>query len=868
MPEYVTPLMQQFADLKEKYTDCLVLFRLGDFYELFDEDAKIGAAILDITLTRKSQSKGGDIPMAGVPYHALDSYLYKLVSAGHKVAIAEQVGEVTKGPGLVERKVVRIVTPGTLLEEGSLETKQNSYVMTLTQRQVSETETQIAFALADITTGQLITAQEKCQTPETYLSDIFTMYQPKECVLPDELYNNPKFLETLQRIAPDLNVSPYSAWKQYADTAAKHIRQHFSVKSLKGFDLENKPLAQEVVATLLGYLEYTQQDPVKHIRGIVLHQPQNWVSLDRATITNLELLTTLRDNQKRGSLLHHLDHTQTSMGGRLLRQWLIHPLRRKTDIETRQNVVTFFAEHPKHLTKLQSVLSEVGDIERLLSRLSVGIGNARDMGRLQQSLAQSLEVKKVLDTLSSYDWSRFLPAFTTDLQTLNNTIANTLLDEPGFDPRQGGIIRAGVSAELDELRAQVEHSQDWMLALEKTEREQTGITNLKIRSNKVFGFYIEVSKSHLTKIPEHYERKQTLVNSERFFTAELKEKEVALFAAEEKSKLIEHEIYLGLVTQVLEHTDALQTLSQVIAELDCLAALAEVALQHRYVAPTLTECRESDAISISAGRHPVVETLLNDTPFVPNDTQLDPDHQLHILTGPNMAGKSVYIRQVALITLLAHIGSHVPAEQASISLVDKIFVRSGASDIITAGLSTFMVEMVETAYILRNATPHSLIIMDEIGRGTSTYDGISIAQSVAEYIATQPDFQAKTLFATHYHELQELAKQHANIHNFQVAVDEHEDEPVFLHRVLPGGADHSFGVAVAKLAGLPEEVTQKAEKRLQELESDRSGAEHAGSSSENALQSDTLTAKLSRLNIGQLTPLEALNILAEWQKDL
>ncbi len=728
MPEYVTPLMQQFADLKEKYTDCLVLFRLGDFYELFDEDAKIGAAILDITLTRKAQSKGGDIPMAGIPYHALDSYLYKLVSAGHKVAIAEQVGEVTKGPGLVERKVVRIVTPGTLLEEGSLETKQNSYVMTLTRREISESETQLAFALADITTGQLITAEEKCQTPETYLSDIFTMYQPKECVLPDELYNNPEFLELLQRIAPDLNVSPYTAWKQYASVADKHIRQHFSVKSLKGFDLENRPLAQEVVATLLGYLEYTQQDPVRHIRGIVLHQPQDWVALDRATITNLELLSTLRDNQKRGSLLHHLDHTQTSMGGRLLRQWLIHPLRHKEAIAERQNIVTFFTEHPKHLSQLQSILSEIGDIERLLSRLSVGIGNARDMARLQQSLSQSLEVQKFLNSLSSYDWSRYLPAFTPKLRTLSNTIAHTILNEPGFDPRQGGIIRAGVSAELDELRAQVEHSQDWMLTLEKTEKEQTGITNLKIRSNKVFGFYIEFSKSHLTKIPDHYERKQTLVNSERFFTAELKEKEVALFAAEEKSKQIEHEIYQELVTQTLAHTDGLQTLSLAIAQLDCLSAFAEVALEHRYCTPTLTE---SDEIRISAGRHPVVETLLRDTPFVPNNTQLDTEHQLHILTGPNMAGKSVYIRQVALITLLAHIGGHVPAETATISVVDKIFVRSGASDVITAGLSTFMVEMVETAYILRNATPKSLIIMDEIGRGTSTYDGISIAQSVA-----------------------------------------------------------------------------------------------------------------------------------------
>lgn len=854
MAEYVTPLMQQFADIKREYSDCLILFRLGDFYELFDEDAKIGAAILDITLTRKAQSKGGDVPMAGIPYHALDSYLHKLVSAGHKVAIAEQIGE-PDGRTLVERKVVRIVTPGTILDEGSLETKQNSYVLTLvTQGKI------LAFAVADITTGQLITAEESAEQLETTLSDLLTLYQPKECVLPEGLYNDPAFLALLKKIQPELNISFFSQWPRYADQASRHIQKHFNVQSLTGFQIEDKPLAQTVVATLLGYLEYTQRDPVRHIRTIVLHQPKEWVALDRATITNLELLTTLRDGQKKGSLLYHLDQTQTAMGGRLLRQWIVHPLRNIDSIFERQNIVTHFTQNVSELKRFQEILSAIGDIERLLAKLSVGIGNARDVARLQQSLQQALKIQSLLHTKVEEQnsiWQSFTNPLAHNLQKLTQTIATTLEEDPPFDPRQGGIIRSGVHAELDSLREQVEHSQDWMLALEKEEREKTGITTLKIRSNKVFGFYIEVSNSHKNKVPNHYERKQTLVNSERYFTAELKEKEVTLLTAEEKSQKIEFELFQQLVNTILEHTDTIQYISHLIAKLDCLTTLAAVSLRHQYTAPQLTETSE---IHITAGRHPVVETILTEEPFVPNDTALDKTQQLHLITGPNMAGKSVYIRQVALITILAHMGSHVPAEKATISLVDKIFVRSGASDIITAGLSTFMVEMVETAYILRNATPQSLIIMDEIGRGTSTYDGISIAQSVAEYIATTPNCQAKTLFATHYHELQELAGQYDTIHNFQVAVEEHHGEPIFLHRVLPGGADHSYGVAVAQLAGLPDKITKRAKQKLRILENQRQELAEE--------ETTPLHTEISDLDLSTMTPVEALNYLAKWQKKL
>lgn len=849
MSEYITPLMQQFAQLKREYPDCLLLFRLGDFYELFEEDAKIGSEILDITLTRKAQSKGGDIPMAGIPYHALDSYLETLVENGYKVAIAEQVGEVN-GRTLVERKVVRIVTPGTILSEQSLRQKENNFLAAFTKD-----EKYWSLAYADLSTGQLFTAQQKISDSPESLRDQLAQIRPAELLLPPTLYNDATFLQQLQNTT-DTNLTVFQNWEKIQHQATELLHRQLGVRTLQGFGIAQESLAQATAAVILQYIEYTQRQPVQHFRSLQRLESTQFVILDQATVSNLELFRTLREGKKQGSVITHLDHTVTPMGGRLLRQWLRQPLRNHPEITARLDAVEWLKNETVVRKELREVLTNVGDIERLLAKLSVKIGTPRDLARLRQSLQSVRELVKTLTACSPPQRiNNVLNKYVSSLEILLNSLEEKLAEMPPVDISHSGIIRESVDSELDQLRQRVERSQEWMLALEDSEKQATKIPSLKIRNNKVFGFYIEVSKSYVAKVPAHYQRKQTLVNAERFFTEDLKREEELLVVAEQRAQQLEQELFASLIEEVIAQTDALQQLGQAIASLDCFLALAELAEQHHYVRPTYNDHGE---IIITAGRHPVVETLLSETPFVPNDTHLDTQsQQLHILTGPNMAGKSVYIRQVALITLLAHLGSFVPAQSATICLVDRIFARSGASDIITAGLSTFMVEMVETAHILRHATTHSLIIMDEIGRGTSTYDGISIAWSVAEYLATSDQQRAKTLFATHYHELQGLADQHLNIQNYQVLVEEHEGEPIFLHVVKPGGASHSFGVAVAKLAGVPAGVTNSAEKKLAELEQGREGR---------TIVPSRLGSELEKLDLTNLTPLQALQLLHEWKE--
>jgi DNA mismatch repair protein MutS len=864
---FSTPMMKQYSDIKKQYTDCLLFYRMGDFYELFLEDAHIGARVLNITLTGKANGKGGRIPMAGVPYHAVDTYLAKLVKAGYKVAICEQLSPPNK-KGLVKRDVVRIVTPGTMLDEKALEKKEHNYLISL-----ATDKKKVALTIADISTGYFATTEITTEFKEQVIMDELSRIHPKECILPENLYNDPTFLQVL-KTEKEMNIFPYADWDMYASDATNFLQRHFGISTLAGFGLENTDLAQQTSASLLGYLQHTQKGPVQHIKKIESYTTHDYLLLDRSTILNLELFTTIREHDNKGTLLSVMDNTMTAMGGRLLKEWMRKPLIDKETIGDRHDAVEEFLQKQSVRAKLLNLLQEVSDIERLLSRCSVGLGNARDLINLKNSLAIVLEIKNRLQTLDASLLKKLentirVSKAKKSLDTIDGIIGlieSTIVPEPPISIRDGGMIQKGIDKELDKLHHLVTGSRDWILDLEQEEREKTGINSLKIRFNKVFGFYIEVSKSNMHLVPQSYMRKQTLVNAERFITKELKEHEEIILSAEEKINEIEYTIFQQTLAQLLNQVTLLQETAFVIATVDCLLNFSELAEKRRYVRPQIGL---DTKMTIKNGRHPVVETLLIDKQFVPNDVTLDTaEQQLLLITGPNMAGKSVFIRQNALIVLIAQMGSFVPADEAHISLVDQIFVRSGASDVITSGLSTFMVEMVETAHILHHATSKSLIIMDEIGRGTSTYDGISIAWAVAEYLVTGIE-KPKTLFATHYHELQTLEERHPKqIRNYHMAVSDDQGEPIFLHTILPSGASHSFGVAVAKLAGIPGPIIKRANEILEELE--KRGQDHSLSSTKEQfvpqqinLADHLIHKELEQLDISRMTPLEALNVLAE-----
>ena len=843
--DFSTPMMQQYMELKKQHAECLLFFRLGDFYEMFLDDAKTAAEVLGITLTSRARGKDGRIPMAGVPYHAVDGYLAKLISAGYKVAICEQITE-PDSKGLVERAVVRIVTPGTLLDEKNLHKKENNYLLSLaTEKNL------VGVAVADVSTGEFLSSEFLIGTDLTLaqiLGEIFSQFHPAECILSPELYADKNVLQLLTK-QDSMSISPYSDWQKWASPkqVAKILKNHFKVTTLASFTIAENPVAQQASAALLGYLQHTQKTLVSHIQTLQPLFAEKYVRMDHSTISNLELFVNLRNGQRKASLLDVIDHTQTAMGGRLLKKWLMKPLFSKKEIEARLDEVEKFLQKSQLRQELKEELRKITDIERTLARISVKLGNPRDLRNLAAALKLSLDILAKLKVTQPR----------AEIKKLISIIENTLVELPPIDPRQGGLIANGINTHLDELRKIVNTSKDWMAELEIAERKKTGISSLKIKFNQVFGFYIEISNANLHLAPVSYMRKQTLVNAERFITPELKKHEEIILQAEEKMQKIEYKVFLHLVDQVLQTIAPLQSVAKSIAQIDCLVGLAELAARQHYTRPTIVKNGE---IEISEGRHPVVEQLLDDHSFVPNDVMLDEnEHQLLLITGPNMAGKSVFMRQVALITILAHIGSFVPAKKAKISLTDQIFVRSGAADMITAGLSTFMVEMVETAYILRHATNQSLIIMDEIGRGTSTYDGISIAWAVAEHLVSgESGLGAKTLFATHYHELQTLATEYPKkIQNFHMAMTEHKETPIFLYKLERGGASHSFGVAVAKLAGVPQKVVARARHLLRELE------ERSLPDEKNPREVSTLEQKIAEIDLNSLTPLEALNVLAK-----
>ncbi len=863
MNEFSTPMMRQYNEIRKKYPDCLMFYRMGDFYELFMEDAHVGAKVLNLTLTGKAGGKDGRIPMAGIPYHAVDTYLTKLVRAGYKVAICEQLSPPGK-KGLVERDVVRVVTPGTMLDENSLEKKENNYLVS-----ILVTDDAVSLAAADLSTGYFaVSEHEGDYLP--WLSDELARLSPSECILPDALYNDAAFLKFL-KTQQGMNIYPLALWDSYAGRARKLLKEHFAIATLETFGIDDKPLSIKNSAALIGYLRETQKSQVQHIRKIILHETETTMVLDKSTTRNLEIFATLRDDDTRGSLIAVLDETVTAMGGRLLRSWLKKPLIDKSAITDRHAGVACFTDDNKKRESLRSNLESVGDIERLVSRLSVNIGNARDLMALKHSVRAILGIKQSLAKAAIADTAigkEILKNISDKLTKVVERIERDIIAEPPIDIKSGGIIADGRNKELDALRTIIDHSRTWMNDMEQTERTKTGIASLKVRYNQVFGFYIEVSKSNLHLVPTTYERKQTLVNGERFVTSELKKHEDIILTAQEKANELEYSLYNEILSFVLSFTPDLQKAAYSIGMLDCIMTYAHISKKYRYVRPKLLYSGE---LRIIQGRHPVVERLLaTDEPFVPNDAHLDTTNQsLLIITGPNMAGKSVLIRQVALIVLMNQIGCFVPAQSAHLSLVDRIFVRSGASDVITSGLSTFMVEMSETAHILHHATSRSLIIMDEIGRGTSTFDGISLAWAVAQYLVTGFSPAPKTLFATHYHELQLLEEKYpSRIKNFHMAVTGNTDRPVFLHTLFPGGASHSFGIAVAKLAGIPDEVLTAASDMLHSLES-RGTMPAADSSTKHTSPPDTeIVKELLRVDVSRITPIAAMNTLVRLQEML
>ncbi len=846
MTEFTTPMMKQYMNLKKQHEDCLLFFRLGDFYELFLEDAHIGSRVLGITLTGRPKGKDGRIPMAGVPYHAVDGYLAKLVKAGYKVAICEQVTEPNK-QGIIEREVVRIVTPGTLIDERAIEKKEHNYVTA-----IAIEKNELAIATCDISTGEFSVSHKYVEDLHQSLSDQLVKLNPSECILNAENYNDPDFLGFIKKITKS-SIFCFHSWKSYSEDSDAFLRKHFNVASLAIFGLPNRSIVTNVCAVLLGYLQETQKNDLTHIRKITMHETSHFVKLDRATIVNLELFSSIRERDTQGTLLHAIDYTQTPMGGRLLKEWITMPLMDKEDIEKRLDAVEELLH--SNDTDLQTLLSEMTDLSRVLSKVAIGIGNARDLLGIKQNLITILEIKKQLSKYKSKLITKSEKQISDKLLTLIDYLEKSIHIDCPISVKEGGIIKDGVDSNLDELRDIVRGGKSWITKMEAQERARTGINSLKLRFNKVFGYYIEISKANLSHIPDNYMRKQTLVNGERFITPELKEKEDLILTSEAQVNQIEYEIYKQIVVNTLTYLPDIQSAAESIAQIDCIFSFAQCAKQWNYTRPTILYSNE---IRVKDGRHPVVEQLVGKNDFVPNDLTLSPIHgQIALMTGPNMAGKSVYLRQAALITLLSHIGSFVPAKSAHIGIVDAIFVRSGASDVIAAGLSTFMVEMVETAFILNNATDKSLIVMDEIGRGTSTYDGVSIAQAIVFFLVESFKVPPKTLFATHYHELTKLEQEFpTKIHNFHMEIHEQEGKLTFLHTIAKGAADKSFGVAVAALAGVPKEVVDRANKLLSSLQA-------------NTLVEQSKNSEyLKNLDLDQTTPIEALHILKRMKEHI
>jgi DNA mismatch repair protein MutS len=841
----VTPLRKQYLRVKQKYPEAIVFFRLGDFYETFDEDAKVASRELDVVLTSREMGKGQRVPMAGIPHHALDNYLAKLINRGHKVAICEQL--TPPGKGLVERDVIRVVTPGTVVEPNLLESNSNNYLASL----VVEGE-EAGISYVDISTSEFATTQ----LPAERVMPELERLQPSEVLIPEDAQNYAQFPFTISRL-DDYWFDP--------EIAQEALLEHFSVASLEGYGCARLPLAIRTAGALIHYVKETQKENLPQLSKLATYSTDSFMTLDGQTIRNLELFQGGRWGETGNSLLSVIDLSKTAMGGRLLKNWVGHPLLDLSILNRRQKAVAWFHQDSLARQKVTSLLSDFADLERLVNRVSSGRVMPRELLTLRSSLERVPDLKTSMADGDAINW---LSAELKPCPDIVDLIARAIADEPG-DLEQGGVIKEGFSPELDEIRRNSRQAKQYLAGLERRERQRTGIKSLKVGYNRVFGYYIEVSRANLNLVPPDYIRKQTLTEAERFFTPELKEYESLILNAQEKIADLETAIFRQLCQQISAVGGQILATARAIAQVDALSSLAEVAAHHNYARPTLTN---EDVIDIKGGRHPIVEQSIGSDNFVPNDAYLcNSDNQLIILTGPNMSGKSTYLRQVVLIILLAQIGSFVPADSANIGIVDRIFTRIGAQEDLAAGQSTFMVEMTEAANILNNATSRSFIILDEIGRGTSTYDGLSIAWAVAEFIHNHPELGAKTLFATHYHELVDLAGILPRVNNFNVAVAEEGDKVIFLHKIVPGGTDRSYGIHVAQLAGLPKSVIVRAQEVLAELESHASKKgkipRRRASLQIPLFPKDSLLAdEISRLDIDSMSPLEAITKLYELKR--
>lgn len=876
----LTPMMKQYMETKSQYQDCILFYRLGDFYEMFFDDALTASRELEITLTGKNCGQEERAPMCGVPYHAVEGYLNKLVSKGYKVAICEQMEDPKQAKGIVKREVVRIVTPGTNLDAQALDETKNNYIMCIVY--IAD---RYGISVADISTGEYLVTE---LPDSSRLMDEISRFVPAEIICNEAFYMSGMDLDGLK---DRFGVTIYSLESWYFDDSLcrEKLLEHFHVSGFGGLGLEDYDCGIISAGALLQYLLETQKNSLSNLTHITPYVTGKYMLLDSATRRNLELCETLREKQKRGSLLWVLDKTKTAMGARMLRKYVEQPLISKKDIVLRLDAVEELKNQAISREEIREYLSPVYDMERLLTKITYGTANPRDLTAFKTSLEMLPPVRYLLEEMQS-DLLKEIHEDMDSLEDLCTLLRSAIRDEPPIAMKEGNIIRDGYNEEVDKLRRAKSDGKDWLAKLENEEREKTGIKNLRIKYNKVFGYYLEVTNSYKSMVPDYYTRKQTLANAERYITPELKELEEMILGAEDKLYALEYELYCGVRDQIASQVERIQRTAKAVARLDAVASLALVAERNGYVRPNINE---KGVIDIKDGRHPVVERMIPNGTFIANDTYLDDKkHRISIITGPNMAGKSTYMRQTALIALMAQIGSFVPASRADIGLSDRIFTRVGASDDLASGQSTFMVEMTEVANILRNATSRSLLILDEIGRGTSTFDGLSIAWAVIEYISDSRLLGAKTLFATHYHELTELEGKISNVNNYCIAVKEKGDDIVFLRKIVKGGADKSYGIQVAKLAGVPDLVIERAKEIVEELSNEDITAkvseiaakerttkkkqktrrydevDIAQMSLFDTVKDDDVLEELKNIDVGNMTPIDALNTIYRLQNKL
>jgi DNA mismatch repair protein MutS len=856
MNESLTPMMKQYASIRKKYPDCILLFRLGDFYEMFFEDAQYCSKLLGLALTSREAGKGKRVPMAGIPHHASNLYISRLIKSGKKVAICEQVEDPKLAKGIVKREVVKVLTPGTIIDSEMLDMKSNNYIIS-----VNITKDGIGFSAIDLSTGEFkITQIEKNDISK--LTDEIAKYEPAECIISEFMDINEFKKYIPSHLMNKILINPYNGFAYEYDTAKETLLSHFNIHSLSSFGCENKHSAISAAGALLKYLKENQQSNLSHINHITTYEITDFMVLDSTTIRNLELFEQMITQENKQTFYSILDNTITPMGARLLKNIILHPLLNVEEIIKRQEVVEELLQNSSMRKRVQDVLKKFIDFERISSKIGTNSCNARDLVSLSKSLKFIPELINVLSNAKSFLIKSFISKL-NPLEDVINLIEKSIIDSPPIDIKSGGIIKDGYSQELDELRASIKSSKEWIANLQENERKRTGISSLKVGFTSVFGYYIEVSKSNLHLVPRNYIRKQTLSSgSERFITEELKEHEERILSKEEKISSLEYEIFCSIRDEVKKYLSQLRENARIIAMIDVLSNFAQIASTNNYVRPKVDN---SSKIIIKEGRHPVVEKF-SEEQFVPNDITCE-GNEIIILTGPNMAGKSTYLRQVSLIVLMAQIGSFVPAKEAHIGIVDRIFTRVGASDNIVTGKSSFMTEMIEVANIIHNATYHSLIILDEVGRGTSTFDGMSIAWALIEYLHNYK--KGKVLFATHFYELTQLAKYLERVKNYNILVKEWNENIIFLRKVAEGVADRSYGIQVAKLAGLPKTLLDRAKEILSELEmknKTKNIDKQLDLFNTSHTQVTQIVDFINSIDIDKLTPIEALLSLQNFVK--